>query len=74
MGWGAESMYQLHVVMACDKKDLRPCPDLVPMPGHCALALKGMLLRHRGAISFVSICCGVAILSPPKLQITGKHG
>ena len=53
---------------------LRPCPDLVPVPAHCSLALKGMLFRHRGALSFVSICCGVAILSPPQLQITGKHG
>ena len=34
---------------------LKPCPDLVP--GHCALALKGMLFRDRGALSFVSICC-----------------
>ena len=38
---------------------LRPRPDLVPVPGHCALALKGMLFRHCGAISFVSIWCGV---------------
>ena len=53
---------------------LRPCPDLVPVPGHCALALKGMTFRHCGALSFVSICCSVAILSPPQLQITGKHG
>ena len=29
--------------------------------------------RHRGALSFVSICCSVAILSPPQLQITVKH-
>ena len=40
---------------------IRLCPDLVPVTGHCALALKGMLFRHRGAISFVSICCSVAI-------------
>ena len=34
---------------------LRPRPDLVLVPGHCALTLKGMF-RHRGALSFVSIC------------------
>ena len=30
-------------------KCLGPRPDLVPVPGQCALALKGMLVRHRGA-------------------------
>ena len=38
---------------------LRPHPNLVPVPGHCAIALKGMLIRRRGALSFVSVCCGV---------------
>ena len=31
------------------------------VPGHCALALKLMLFRHLGALSFVSIYCGVLL-------------
>ena len=41
---------------------LRPCPDLVLVPGHCALALKGMFRFN------------FQFLSPPQLQITEKHG
>ena len=49
----------LAAVKVLHKYSLRPRPDLVLVPGHCAVTLKGMLFRHRGALSFVSICCGV---------------
>ena len=37
--------------MGCSFTKVRPRPDLVPVPGHCALALKGMLFRHCGVPS-----------------------
>ena len=35
---------------------LRPCPDLVPVPGHCALALKEMLFRQGAQNHFLAVC------------------
>ena len=35
---------------------LRPPPDLVPVPGHCALALKGMLFRQGAQNHFLAVC------------------
>ena len=52
----------------------RPCPDF--SGAHARTLCPGTKrkdVRHRGALSFVSICCGVAILLPPQLQITVKH-
>ena len=46
---------------------VRPRPDLVPVPGHCALALKDK--PYASIIAIVS-----STVSQPQLQITGKHG
>ena len=37
-------------------KQLGPRPDLVPAPGHCALALKGMLFRQGAQNHFLAVC------------------
>ena len=46
-----------YCLLRCWCLRLRPHQDLVPVPGHCALAPKGMLFTHCGAQKhFLAVC------------------